>query len=100
MKAHGSRVSKVDQEAILKVCGAEGSAWFSRTCFDDSRRAAMKLIQERKIEVIHLSPEERQRWVAVTKPVHENYIASLEAKGLPAQKVYDQALLLLEKYNK
>jgi len=84
----------------MSVSGADGSAWFSKTCFDDSTVAAMKIIKEKDIEVIRISAEEQKRWAAVAKPIHEKYIGDLEAKGLPAREVYNEAVRLLDKYNK
>ena len=34
------------------------------------------------------------------KVVHTNWISGLQAKGLPAQKIYDEALKLIDKYKK
>ncbi len=93
------RLSKADQEAIMSVSGLEGSIWFGKTCFDDSKIAAMKVIKEKNIKVTRVSPQERERWVELAKPIHKKYIADLEAKGLPARKVYEEANRLLKKYS-
>ena len=95
-----NRLSKEDQEAIMSVSGAAGSAWFSKSCWDDATVAAKKLMKEKNMEVIRISPEEQKKWAAVAKPIHEKYLSDLEAKGLPARRVYDEAKRLLEKYSK
>ena len=51
-------------------------------------------------EHYHLPDAEFQRWVATTKPVHEQTIVDLEAKGLPANTIYQEALRLMEEYSK
>ena len=60
----------------------------------------MKRMKEIDVKITYASPEERARWAAVAKPIHDKYIAGLEAKGLPARKVYNEANRLLEKYSK
>lgn len=47
---------------------------------------------------ITLTPAETEKWRAVVKPVHEKWIKDMEAKGLAARKVYDEALRLSKKY--
>jgi TRAP-type C4-dicarboxylate transport system substrate-binding protein len=50
------------------------------------------------IEVINLSAEEKAKWAAVDTPVRNDFVKSLNAKGLPAQKVMDDFLALEKKY--
>lgn len=45
-----------------------------------------------------LNEEELELWKQAAKPAHDEWIAEFEAKGLPAQKVYDRALELIEEY--
>lgn len=57
-------------------------------------------ISETGMEVIYLSDEEMARWVALLKPVQDEYIAAMAAKGLPGKEYVDYAIELAEKYNK
>ena len=43
-------------------------------------------------EVIHLSAEERARWVAVCKEIWDEYASDVEAKGVPGKKILGAAL--------
>ncbi len=47
-----------------------------------------------------LTSEEMALWRELVKPVHEEWIKRVEKKGLPARAVYEEALQLINKYNK
>jgi TRAP-type C4-dicarboxylate transport system substrate-binding protein len=94
------KLSKEDQDAIMSVSGADGSAACGKASFDDAKVATMKRMKELNVNITFAPPEERARWAAVTKPIHEKYINELEAKGLPGRKVYNEINRLLEKYSK
>jgi len=94
------RLSKEDQDAIMSVSGADGSAACGKASFDDAKVAALKRMKELGVNITFAPPEERARWAAVSKPIHEKYIAELEAKGLPGRKVYNEINRLLKEYSK
>ena len=48
--------------------------------------------------VIYLTPDEIQQWKDAAIPTHQAWIKEMEAKGLPGQKVYDEAKRLIAKY--
>ncbi|MCJ7686499.1 MAG: TRAP transporter substrate-binding protein [Desulfobacteraceae bacterium] len=50
-------------------------------------------------EVHVLSPEERVRFLKAAQPVHEKWIADMEAKGLPGKKLFDATVKLSKKYD-
>lgn len=50
-------------------------------------------------ESIYLTPEEEARWIEIVQAEAQEQIAELEAEGLPAQKVYDELIDQVEKYN-
>ena len=47
------------------------------------------------VEKIELSPAERARWVEAAKSVERDWVAGLDAKGLPATAMYNDILKLL-----
>jgi TRAP-type C4-dicarboxylate transport system substrate-binding protein len=51
-------------------------------------------------EIVYLTPEQVQLWMDAALPVHQSWIDEYEAKGKPAQKVYDMTKDLIEKYSK
>jgi TRAP-type C4-dicarboxylate transport system substrate-binding protein len=44
--------------------------------------------------------DDRAKATDLGKVVHTNWISGLQAKGLPAQKIYDETLKLIDKYKK
>jgi len=50
-------------------------------------------------EVITLSGQEVKKIKALARPIHDNYLSKLEAKGLQAKVVYKELLNLIDKYN-
>jgi len=47
---------------------------------------------------VTLSLAETEKWRAVVKPVHEKWVADMEAKGKPVRKIYNEATRLAKKY--
>jgi TRAP-type C4-dicarboxylate transport system substrate-binding protein len=48
----------------------------------------------------NLTPEEEQEWLDAGAPMRDEWIADMEAKGLPGQKVYDEVIKWLNIYRK
>ena len=49
-----------------------------------------KLFRDKGVEAIDLSPEETARWKKVSKPVRDEWVKEVEAKGLPSKAVMDE----------
>ncbi|HUL23660.1 MAG TPA: TRAP transporter substrate-binding protein [Thermodesulfobacteriota bacterium] len=49
------------------------------------------------MELIELSPAERQRWVDALKPIELKWIAEMDAAGLPGSQIYNDILQLKSK---
>ena len=49
---------------------------------------------------IYLTPEEIKVWENACLPIHEKWIEEYEAKGYPAQAIYDEARRLIAEYQK
>ena len=45
-----------------------------------------------------LTPEETALWREAVKPIHEEWIEKMEAKGLPGRKVFEESMRLSHKY--
>ena len=50
--------------------------------------------------IYQLSPEETAKWAKIVQPLHDKWVADLEAQGLPGKAVYAEAHRLIERYNK
>jgi TRAP-type C4-dicarboxylate transport system substrate-binding protein len=58
-----------------------------------------KATEEFGIEIIELSAEEQAKFNAAVMPVREAFVADMESKGLPGQKLLDKYLELTYKYS-
>lgn len=90
------------QEAIMGISGIKGAefageglvgARLSKAVHDKAGKAG------RKIEEISLDSGELNNWKDVAaKPLWDKWVADMESKGLPGQKILDETLNLLKKY--
>jgi len=47
---------------------------------------------------VQLTPEQSQTWTNAAKPIHEQWVADTEAKGLPAKAVFEDTQRLIKEY--
>jgi len=82
-----NKLSPADQKIIdeLSIWAADlqGKAWKAGT------EQTIGICKKRGIEFIELSPEERARWIEAAKPVEEEWVKGVEARGLPARELYN-----------
>ena len=88
------KISKEDQEKIEEILG-ETQAKRAGEAFDKQSEQAINEGKEAGIEFITLSEEELQKFKDASKGVSEKWIADMEAKGIPAQEIYDFAYKLM-----
>jgi len=90
-----NKLSPADQKIIdeLSIWAADlqGKAWEGSTGY------TISTCKKSGIEFIELSPEERARWIKAAKPVEEEWVRGVEAKGLPARELYDMVEQMLAK---
>lgn len=68
---------------------------------DGHVQEALKWSQEEQgLKIISLAPEEKARWDKVIKPLQDDHVKELEAKGLPAKEYQSRLYELIEKYGK
>jgi len=58
-------------------------------------KKAMKIAEEKGIEISYLSPEDRVRWVKATEGIGEEWMAEVDAVGLPATELVNEIKQLL-----
>ncbi|MFV0439259.1 MAG: TRAP transporter substrate-binding protein [Desulfopila sp.] len=89
------KISPADQQIIWQeLCGMAGSL-MEANVFDAAEKDARELT--RQWEYASLNQAELQRWQEKTKPVHEEYIAEIEKRGLPARAFYNDMISILER---
>lgn len=59
---------------------------------------SMNICREAGNQFINLTSEEMDKWYGVVEPIHRKWIRKMKAKGLPGEKVYNEAKRLAEKY--
>jgi TRAP-type C4-dicarboxylate transport system substrate-binding protein len=69
-----------------------------REAYADADKKAFPLFEKRKLEVIKVTPEMREKLMSVAaKPVWDHWVAETEKKGLPAKEALDLVLSLSKK---
>jgi len=59
---------------------------------------SLELVKKLGHTIVTLTPEEMKLWYAAAKPILEEWIQKMEAKGLPGRKVVEEAQRLAKKY--
>ncbi len=85
-------IRKVFDEVSKEYIGIAGDVW------DNASKAGLKYAEEEGLEIITLTPEEKARWHAAYKPLRDEYIKAMEAKGLPGKAFVEEIEQLIEKY--
>jgi TRAP-type C4-dicarboxylate transport system substrate-binding protein len=83
---------------LEKIIRNSGDIWLDKftELTDQEIGAAQQIVEDNNHTVTRLSPSEIEAWYNLVKgPVHDQWIADCEAKGLPGQEVYDEALRLI-----
>lgn len=69
--------------------------------WDKQNEAAWKYaVEEKGMQEITLSQEEKDKWIAAVKPIQDEFVTTMQQKGLPGQEALDTVKALAEKYNK
>jgi len=76
-----------DVQKAIDELAAEMPAWTGQYHDNENVGAAMKwAAKEHKVQVVSLAADERARWDAKLKPMEEQWVAEMSAKGLPAAR--------------
>lgn len=81
----------------------ETSAWLSQELIRVDKieiEAAMNKAKELDHTFVYLTPEEIELWSDAAIPLHQQWIAEMEAEGKPAKAIYDEARRLIKEYDK
>lgn len=69
--------------------------------WDKQNEEALKYaVDETGMEVITLSDEEQNRWIELVEPIQDEFVASLDEKGLNGRETLDLVKALAEQYDK
>ncbi|MDD2554143.1 MAG: TRAP transporter substrate-binding protein [Desulfotomaculaceae bacterium] len=92
-------LSPETQQAIEKV----NEEYFEKVAmglWDKQNEAALKYaVDENGMKLLTLQKEEADRWIALVKPIQDEYVASMKEKGIAGQQILDTVKELAVKYN-
>jgi TRAP-type C4-dicarboxylate transport system substrate-binding protein len=89
-----------DVKKVMDDLSKDQAIWTGQYV-DNHVKEAMKWSKDTyKIQVHKLSKKEFGRWYARLKPMTDNYIKAVDAKGLPAKAILDDVQKLKETYGK
>jgi len=92
-----NKISGKDQKIIEGLIGSRMSET-GGAAYDAAAKAGLQAAQEAGMEIYTLPAGELAKWRQTLAPVHQKWVADMEAKGLPGKKIYDEAVRLAEKY--
>ena len=85
------------EEPVRPVTTPSGPIWLV-TRYDDVR-AALADPRLSKDWRFTLPPEERQRWAIKLKPIEEEWLKNMEAKGLPGRQLLSDLREAVKRYD-
>lgn len=69
--------------------------------WDMQNQAALTYaVDQEGMQVINLPPAEASRWIDLVKPVQDEFVATMNQKGLNGQEILDTVKKLADKYNR
>src|SRR5699024_920646 len=91
-----NKISPEDQEAIEENLIGLPMAEKAGIAFDEQKERAEEEALEAGVEFIELSDEELEKFKEASNVVTEKWIEERENEGFDAQKIYDEAVKLIE----
>lgn len=87
-------ISEADRKAIMDVSGMR-MATLTGQIFDKYEDIDKAFMTKKGDQFDKLTPEQLKAWAARLAPLRDKWVTNAEGKGLPAQKLMDQAQKLL-----
>lgn len=83
------------QDAVERAADnyLKNQAWGA---FDGADMEALELFKKTGVELLELSPAEKERWLKTCVPIYDKWINDLEKKGLPINNLYAEFKRILE----
>jgi TRAP-type C4-dicarboxylate transport system substrate-binding protein len=96
-----NKLSPEDQKIFEESSiGMEMAVKAARIYDQELISAGLQKMKEAGIEIYQWTDADKQAFYDITYPILDKYIAEFEAKGLPAQKVYDEMLRIRDELRK
>lgn len=87
---------------LRKIIDDLSGAWgaeFTGTVWDKNELVGIEAIKKVGATIYTVPQEERQRWAARLRPVEEDWLKSMEAKGLPGRQVLSDLREAIKRYD-
>ena len=88
------------QKQVMSVCGLSGSKFWGKNMFDSAAAAARDEIKKQGIQISEytLPQSELDRWTQIAgKPLWDQWIADMKAKGMPeAEEIFNTTLDMIK----
>ena len=87
---------------LRKVIDDHSGSWaaeFNGKVWDANELVGIEAIKKAGGTIYKVPAEERQRWAAKLKPVEEEWLKSMEAKGLPGKQLLNDLREAIKKYD-
>lgn len=84
------------QKTITELSGQFGAQMYGRT-FDEASAVGKTEAPKKGVEVLQLSDQERKRWEQVATPIWDEWVKSVESKGVNGKALLDKIKQVVEK---
>ncbi len=91
------RIPASDQKIIMDLSGLR-LAKIIGIKFDSEGQVGYNDAKSAGVEIVEMPPAEMAKWKEAVGGIHQKWIADMNAKGLPGQKIYNKTKELLKKY--
>jgi TRAP-type C4-dicarboxylate transport system substrate-binding protein len=88
-----------DLKKVIDDLSGNWGAEFNGKVWDQNELVGIEAIKKAGGTIYTLPAEERQRWLAKLKPMEEEWLKSMEAKGLPGRQLLNDLREAIKKYD-
>ena len=88
---------------LKRVIDKNSGPAFSRTIgryWDEATAVGRKAAMDRGNQFVKVTPAETDRWIKVSAPLYDEWVADMDKKGLPGKQMLQDARDLITKYSK
>jgi TRAP-type C4-dicarboxylate transport system substrate-binding protein len=88
-----------DLRKVIDDLSGNFGAEFNGRVWDQNELVGIEAIKKAGATIYTLPPEERQRWAARLKPIEDEWLKGMEAKGLPGRQLLGDLREAIKKYD-
>lgn len=92
-----AKIPAADQKIMLDLAGMRMAKEMGMK-YDSEGQVGYNDAKAAGVEIFEMPPAEMAKWEKAVAGIYKDWIADMNAKGLPGQQIYDKARQLLKKY--